>query len=83
MGRDGFAERFWRGWRVAVNQNLPGLVQEAEAHGAGVPVEATITRVLRGVEAYEASSSSVGCLPNASRSRRYAEGGTSRSIKVP
>ena len=48
IGRDGFEERFWRGWHVTVNQNLPRLVQDAEIHGAGVQVDATIKLVLLG-----------------------------------
>jgi hypothetical protein len=38
--------------------------------------------VLLGVESHEVSSSSVGCLPNASIPRRYAEEGASISINA-
>ena len=46
------------GWHVPVHQNLPSLVQDAEVHGAGVQVDATIKLVLLGVESPEVSSSS-------------------------
>jgi hypothetical protein len=36
--------------------------------------------VLLGLESHEASSSSLGCVPNASIPRRYAEEGASISI---
>jgi hypothetical protein len=63
-----------------VKYNLPVLIQNAEVHGASVQIDATIKLVLLGVKSHEVSSSSLGCLPNASIPRRYAEEGASISI---
>jgi len=56
LGRNDLEERFWRGWHVTVNQNLPSLVQDAQVHRAGVPVEATIQLVRLGVKSPAVSS---------------------------
>ena len=59
IGRDGLEKRFWGCWHVTVHQNLPNLVQDAEVHGAGVQVDATVKLVrLRGVKSHEVSSAS-------------------------
>jgi hypothetical protein len=55
-GGDELEQRFWRGWHVTVQQNFPSLVQDAEVHGASVPVDATVTLVWLGVESAEVSS---------------------------
>jgi hypothetical protein len=57
IGCDGLEQRFWGGWHVTVNQNFPSLVQDAEVHGAGVQVDATVKLVLLGVKSHEVSSS--------------------------
>jgi hypothetical protein len=58
IGRDGFEKRVWGCWHVAVHQNLPSLVQDAEGHRVGVQVDATGKLVRLGVESPEVSSSS-------------------------
>jgi hypothetical protein len=58
IGGDGLEQRFWGGWHVTVNENFPGLVQDAKVHGAGVQVDATVKLVLLGVKSHEVSSSS-------------------------
>jgi hypothetical protein len=45
---------------MPVDKDLSIPVQDAEVHGPGMPVDATIKRVRLGVEAPEVSSSSVG-----------------------
>jgi hypothetical protein len=57
------------------------LVYNTEGHRPSVQVNATVACVWLGVESPEVSSSSEGCLPNASRPRRYAEEGASISIR--
>ena len=42
---------------MAVQHDLPVLIQDTEVHGAGVQVDTTIKLVRRGVEAPEVSSS--------------------------
>jgi hypothetical protein len=66
IGRDGLEKRVWGCWHVTVNQHLPSLVQDAEVHRTSVQVDATVTLVRLGVESPEVSSSSGGCVPNAS-----------------
>ena len=43
---------------LPVHQDLAILVQDAEVHGAGMQVDATVKLVLFGVESHEVSSSS-------------------------
>jgi hypothetical protein len=45
-------------FHIAVQHDLAVLIQDAEVHGAGVQVDATIKLVLLGVESHEVSSSS-------------------------
>jgi hypothetical protein len=56
-GRDGLEKRLRGGWHVPVQQRFPGLVEDAQVHGAGVEIDTTVKRVLLGVESHEVSSS--------------------------
>jgi hypothetical protein len=58
LGRDGREKWCWAGGHVAVQHDLPILLEDADLHGAGMPVDATVQLVLRGVESPEVSSSS-------------------------
>ncbi len=49
-GSDGLEQRLRGGWPVTVQQRCPGLVEDAQVHGAGVEIDPTIKRVLLGVE---------------------------------
>jgi hypothetical protein len=49
-GSDGLAQRLRGGWHVPVPPRFPGLVEDAQGHGAGVEIDPTIKRVLLGVE---------------------------------
>jgi len=57
-GRNGLEERVWVGLQMAVQDDLPLLVQDADVHGPSVHVNATVTLVRRGVASPEVSSSS-------------------------
>jgi hypothetical protein len=74
-------ECLWTGFHVLVQQNLPSLVQDADIHATGMQIDAAVKLVWLGVESHEVSSSLGGYLPSASIPRRYAEEGTSISIK--
>jgi hypothetical protein len=50
VGRDGLAQRLRGGWHVTVQPRFPGLVEEAQVHGAGVEIDPTIQRVRLGGE---------------------------------
>jgi hypothetical protein len=54
-------ECLWTGLHVLVEQDLPSLIQDADIHAAGMPIDAAIRMVLCGVESPELSSS-FGCL---------------------
>jgi hypothetical protein len=49
-GSDGLAQRLRGGWHGTVQPRFPGLVEDAQVHGAGVEIDTTIKRVLLGVE---------------------------------
>jgi hypothetical protein len=38
---NGLEERFWRCFQVVVQQHFPRLAQDADVHGAGMPVNIT------------------------------------------
>src|SRR5205823_2601871 len=57
VGRQSLEKGLWSRWHMPVHQALSGLVQDAEGHGAGMQVNATIKWVLFGGEAPEVSSS--------------------------
>ena len=80
VGREGPEQGVGGRVHLPVEKDLPILAQDTDVHGAGVEVDATIKLVRLGVESPEVSSSSVGCVPNASIPRRYAEEGASISI---
>jgi hypothetical protein len=82
VGCNSFQKRFRPCLHIPVAQDGSILVQDAKVHGTGVQVDATIKFVLLGVESHEVSSSSVGCFPNASIPRWYAEEGASISINT-
>jgi hypothetical protein len=52
VGSDGFEQRLWGGCHVTVQQRFPGLVEDAQVHGAGVEIDPTVKRVLLGVESH-------------------------------
>jgi len=64
--RDGLETRRWAGWHVAVQHDLPVLVEEADLQGAGLQGDATGNFGLLRVTAPAVSSASVGCEPSAS-----------------
>jgi hypothetical protein len=68
--------------QIPMQKDLSGLIYDAEGHGPGMQVDATVKLVRLGVESHEVSSSSVGSLPNASIPWRYAEEGASISINT-
>jgi hypothetical protein len=57
VGSERFEKRLGRRFHLPVQQDLAGLVQDAEVHGAGVQVDPAVEVVLLGVEAHEVSSS--------------------------
>ena len=59
VGRDGLEQWFWPGGHSAVHQNRTILVQEAEGHGAGMPIDATGTWVLLRIASPEVASASL------------------------
>jgi hypothetical protein len=67
---------------MAVQQDCPVPIHNTDVHGPSVQVEATVKRGLLGVESHGVSSSSGGCLPNASIPRWDAEEGASISINA-
>lgn len=66
IGGNGLEQRLRAGGQMAMHHDVTVLVQDANVHAPGVQVDATIELVLLGVESHEVSSSSIGCLPNAS-----------------
>jgi hypothetical protein len=63
---DGLEKRFGSGLPMAVPYDLPVLLQETTVHGAGVPVDATITLVRLRVKSPEVSSSPEVVFPSPS-----------------
>jgi hypothetical protein len=63
-------------------KDLPLPAHDTDGHGAGVPVEATITLVRRGVESPAGSSSCASLSPTPAVPRRYAEAGASIRINT-
>jgi hypothetical protein len=59
-GRQSLEKRLWASGHVAVQHELPVRMQDADIHGAGMPVDATVKVVWLRVKAPEVSSS-VGC----------------------
>jgi hypothetical protein len=57
VGRDGVEKRLRTGFHVPVQHDLTVLVEDADIHGPGVQVDATVKLMWLGVEAYEVSSS--------------------------
>jgi hypothetical protein len=57
IGRQDRKKGIWAGLQMAVYDDLPALVQDADVHGPSVPVDAAVTWVRRGVESPEVSSS--------------------------
>jgi hypothetical protein len=57
VGRDGLEKRLRTGFHVPVPQDLTVLVEDADVHGPGVPVDATVKLMWLGVEPHEVSSS--------------------------
>jgi hypothetical protein len=56
-GRNRLEKWRWSRWHMALSQALSILVEEAEVHGPGMQVDATVELVRLGVEAHEVSSS--------------------------
>jgi hypothetical protein len=56
-------------------QDLAVLAEETHVHTASMQINAAIRLVLCGVESPEVSSSSLGCLPNASSPTAVCRGG--------
>jgi hypothetical protein len=50
LGGNGLEERFRSGCPSAVQHDCTSVTQDADVHGAGMPVEATVKWVLSGVE---------------------------------
>jgi hypothetical protein len=82
VGGDRLEKRLRCRFHLPVPQDLAGLVQEADVHGAGVPVNPAVTSVLWGVEAPEVSSSPSVVFPSPSSPMWYAEEGASISIEA-
>jgi hypothetical protein len=57
VGGNGLQKWFRCRFHMPVKEDLAGLVQDAEVHGAGVQVDPAVTLVWLGVEAPEVSSS--------------------------
>jgi hypothetical protein len=47
----------WSRWHMAVDQDFPTLVQDANVHGPGMQVDPAVKLMLFGVESHEVSSS--------------------------
>ena len=58
IGGDRLQKRLWARLHITVDQNLAGMVQDTDVHGAGMQGDAAVKWVLLGVEAQEVSSSS-------------------------
>jgi len=52
VGCHGFEKRFWASRHIPVDKNLAILVQDAEVHGAGMQIDATVKLVLFRVESH-------------------------------
>jgi hypothetical protein len=52
IGGNGFEERFWSRFHVAVQHDFPIVAQDADIHRAGMQVDATVKLVLIGVESH-------------------------------
>ena len=57
LGGESLKQRFWGCGHGAVPERLPSVVHDAEVHGAGMQINATVKWVLVGVESHEVSSS--------------------------
>jgi hypothetical protein len=57
LGSDSPEKRFGSRLHMLVQDDLPIPIQDAEIHGPGMQVDATITQVRLGVESHEVSSS--------------------------
>ena len=75
VGRDGPEKGFGGRFHMPVEKDRPLLAPAPDVQGAGMQVDATIKLVRLGVEAPEVSSSSVGCVPNASSPTAVCRGG--------
>jgi hypothetical protein len=80
IGSNSLEKRFGSRLHIPVQDDLPIPIQDAEIHATGMQIDAAVKLVLLGVESHEVSSSSEGCVPNASIPRGYAEEGASISI---
>src|SRR3989441_2562204 len=59
VGSNGLEEGFRSGWHIAVQQELTIVAQDADVHGPGMQVDATVKSVLIGVKSHEVFSSFV------------------------
>jgi hypothetical protein len=82
LGCPGLEKRLRTGVHGAMPQDLAVLAKETHVQAASMQIKAALRFGLLGVESPEVSSASRGCLPNASRPRRYAEEGASISINT-
>jgi hypothetical protein len=57
IGSNRLQKRLWAGFPIAVQQDVAGLIQDADIHGAGMQIDATVKLVLLGVASPEVSSS--------------------------
>ena len=79
---DGLEQGFESRVQMPGAKDLPLPVHDTDGHGAGVPVEATINLVRRGVESPAGSSSCASLSPTPAVPRRYAEAGASIRINT-
>jgi hypothetical protein len=76
-------EGLWTGLHVLVEQDLPRLVEDADSHGAGVQVDATVPWVWLGVESPEVSSSPERMFPGPSSPTAVCGGGGLNKYQPP
>ena len=80
-GGHGLEKRRCAGLHVPMQPDLAILVKDADVHGPGVPIEATVTLMWRGVQSPEVSSAPGESFPVPAVPRWDAEEGASISIK--
>jgi hypothetical protein len=55
VGSDGLEKGFWSGFHIAVHKHFSIVAQDADIHGAGMQVDATVKLVLLGVKSHTVS----------------------------
>jgi hypothetical protein len=83
IGCHALENRLRTGVHVALQQDLAVLAKDTHGHAASMQINAARRFVLLGVESHEVSSSSLGCLPNASSPTAVCRGGGLNKYQPP